>query len=126
MNEWNELLIFNNPNRCLWEKTEEMLAWMDIKEGETIADIGCGSGYFSYRFCKLAGKTGKVYATEINEDALSYMEKLHKKYGLGICTRISALNDLCLEENSVDNHNHVLHVSCYLYRFHRVRQRFSD
>lgn len=102
LNEWNELLIFNNPNRCLWEKTEEMLAWMDIKEGETVADIGCGSGYFSYRFCKLAGKTGKVYATEINEDALSYMEKLNKKYGLGICTRISALNDLCLEENSVD------------------------
>ncbi|WP_321004306.1 class I SAM-dependent methyltransferase [Eisenbergiella porci] len=102
LNEWNELLIFNNPNRFLWEKTEEMLGWLNIKEGEAVADIGCGSGFFSYRFKELAGENGMVYATEINEDALSYMEKLNRKYDLGICTRISALNDLCLEENSVD------------------------
>ena len=43
INEWNEYLIFNNPNRKLWEKTDEMCKFFDIKEGEHIADIGCGT-----------------------------------------------------------------------------------
>lgn len=102
LNEWNELLVFNNPNRNMWEKTDEMLTYLNIQKGEAIADIGCGSGFFSYWFAKAVGREGTVYATEINQDALAYLEHLNKIEDLGIQTRISKLNDLCLEENSVD------------------------
>lgn len=102
LNEWNELLVFNNPNRDMWEKTTEMLTYLNIQKGEAIADIGCGSGFFSYWFAKAVGKEGTVYATEINEDALAYLEHLNEMENLGIRTSISKLNDLCLEENSVD------------------------
>lgn len=102
LNEWSEYLTFNNPNRELWEHTKEMLKWIHIREGETVADIGCGSGYFSWQFSKAVGEKGTVYATEINPDALSYVEKLNQKCSTRIIPKVSALNDVCLEEDSVD------------------------
>ena len=95
-------MTFNNPNRYLWEKTDDMLDYLNIKEGEMIADIGCGSGYFSYRFARKVGETGRIYATETNEDALEYLKKLVDKNNLNITPLVGRLNDACLPENSVD------------------------
>lgn len=102
LNEWSEYLTFNNPNRYLWEKTDDMLDYLNLKKGESVADIGCGSGYFSYRFCHHVGKDGRVYATETNEDALAYLKKLIDKNNLNITPLVGRLNDACLPENSVD------------------------
>lgn len=102
LNEWSEYLTFNNPNRNLWEKTDKMLEYIDIKEGEVVADIGCGGGYFSWYFSKKVGSRGKVYATEINPDALSYVEKLNNLEKTQIIPKTGALNDVCLDENSID------------------------
>lgn len=102
VNEWSEYLTFNNPNRKLWEHTGEMLKWLDIRAGETVADIGCGSGYFSWQFAKAVGEKGTIYATEINPDALSYVEKLRGECSARIIPRKAELNDVCLEENSID------------------------
>ncbi len=102
LNEWEEYLVFNNPNRYLWEKTDEMLKYLDIKQGEKVADIGCGSGYFSYQFAKRVGETGKVYATEINPDALEYLNNFIKKNGVSVETLVAKLNDAGLPEQSVD------------------------
>ncbi|MDR1532985.1 MAG: methyltransferase domain-containing protein [Clostridiales bacterium] len=97
----SEYIAFNNPNRNSWEKTEEMLACLGLRKGEVIADIGCGSGYFTYRFAKAVGASGLVYATEINRDALYYVERFQEELG-NIKTAVSKLNDVCLPENSVD------------------------
>ena len=103
LNEWNEYMIFNNPNRVLWEKTDEMLAALGIKEGEHIADIGCGGGYFSWQFAKMVGETGKVYATEINKDAIAYLESFIKDYQVSnIETVVTRMNDAGLKARSVD------------------------
>ena len=102
LNEWSEYLTFNNPNRYLWEKTDDMLDYLNLKKGESVADIGCGSGYFSYRFCHHVGEDGRVYATETNEDALAYLKKLIDKNNLNITPLVGRLNDACLPENSVD------------------------
>ena len=103
LNEWNEFFVFNNPNRVLWEKTEEMLSHINIKGGETVADIGCGGGYFTWQFAKSVGDSGKVYATEINKDALSYLESFVQHSGAkNIFPMVAKMNDACLPENSID------------------------
>ena len=103
LNEWNEFFVFNNPNRVLWEKTEEMLRHIDIKSGETVADIGCGGGYFTWQFAKSVGEGGTVYATEINKDALSYLESFVQHSGAkNIHPMVAKMNDACLPENSID------------------------
>ena len=103
LNEWNEYMVFNNPNRYLWEKTDEMLDFIDIKPGERIADLGCGGGAFTYQFSKRVGKKGKVYATEINQDAMKYLDLLRLSYNIqNISTLVTKMNDCKLRENSVD------------------------
>jgi ubiquinone/menaquinone biosynthesis C-methylase UbiE len=102
LNDWNEFIVFNNPNRESWEKTSEMLAFLNIREGESIVDVGCGYGFFSFQFSRLVGKSGKVHALEINRDALGYVSQIRDKYKLNIETSESRLNDVGLPENSAD------------------------
>jgi len=102
LNEWNEFISFNNTNRESWEKTSEMLKYINIKDGDVVGDIGCGFGFFSFKFSQLVGKNGKVYSTEINKDALGYVEKINGKYELNIQTIQASLNDVCLPPDSVD------------------------
>ena len=89
----SEYICFNNPNRDRWEQTDQMLACLDIKPGEVIADVGCGSGFFTYRFARLTGPAGLVYATEINKGALSYVETMRDRHLPNIVPTVSALND---------------------------------
>lgn len=104
LNEWNEFLIFNNPNRYMWEKTDEMLRFIDIRPGETVADIGCGGGYFSWQFANAVGSGGKVIATEINKNALHYLEEIINYSGIkNIESLVAKMNDACLPENSIDS-----------------------
>ena len=103
LNQWNEFLVFNNPNRYLWEKTPEMCRFFDVKPGEYIADLGCGGGFFSWYFSKTVGGTGRVYSTEINKDALYYLDEFIKAKGIkNIETVVTRMNDAGLPENSVD------------------------
>lgn len=102
LNDWSEFITFNNPNRESWEKTSEMLKFLNIREGETIADVGCGTGFFSFKFADMVGKSGKVYATEINTEPLSYVDTFSGKHGLNITTIKAELNDAKLPENFFD------------------------
>jgi ubiquinone/menaquinone biosynthesis C-methylase UbiE len=102
LNEWNEFISFNNPNRETWEKTRDMLNSINIRDGEVVADIGCGFGFFSFKFSQKVGKNGRVYSTEVNKDALAYVEKVRDKFGLNIQTILARLNDACLPPDSVD------------------------
>lgn len=103
LNKWNEYLIFNNPNRVLWEHTDNMLRFCNIQPGERIADIGCGGGYFTWQFSKRVGPEGLVYATEINEGALSYLKSFVEENQISnIRPMITKMNDTGLEKDSVD------------------------
>lgn len=103
LNAWNEFLVFCNPNRQLWEKTEEMCAFFGIQPGQRVADLGCGGGFFSWYFSRAVGPEGKVYATEINDDALKYLDRfIQRAHVKNIKTIATRMNDTGLAENSVD------------------------
>jgi SAM-dependent methyltransferase len=75
-------ILFNNPRRESWEHTSELLALLDLKPGMTIADVGAGPGYYSFRFAKMVGATGQVIAIDTVADHLKYIEKAKASLGI--------------------------------------------
>lgn len=53
-----------------------ILAELGLNQGETMADIGCGVGYFSIPASEIVGPAGKVYALDISQEML---DEVHKK-----------------------------------------------
>lgn len=52
----------------------------DIRPGETVADFGSGSGFFSVVLAKRVGHAGKVYALDIRPEALEAVKSKAKLY----------------------------------------------
>ncbi len=65
-----------------------MLKYVKVKKGETILDMGCGSGIIGIK----AGNMGaKVSAVDINKDAVVYTVKKGKEEGIKIFGIVSDL-----------------------------------
>jgi protein-L-isoaspartate(D-aspartate) O-methyltransferase len=54
----------NNGQPSLWAYAFDRL---DVKAGEEVIHLGCGTGYYSAIMAELAGSTGKVTAIDIEE-----------------------------------------------------------
>ena len=62
------------PRRANADADDEMkrlAALMDWKPGSIVADIGAGDGRFAFAAAQLVGPSGKVFATEIDEEKLA-------------------------------------------------------
>lgn len=53
-------------NRDEWQKPEEVVAVLGIKAGDDVADVGSGSGYFTFRLANAVGPSGKVFAVDVD------------------------------------------------------------
>ena len=63
------------PEREAEEKTDLMIDALKFREGEVVADIGCGSGYIARRIAKKVGATGVVYGVDIQQEMLDLLAK---------------------------------------------------
>ena len=50
-----DFILFNNPRREEWERTSKIIECLKIQPGTTIADVGSGPGYYSFKFCRAHG-----------------------------------------------------------------------
>lgn len=57
------------------EHSSELIEALKIKPGMKIADVGAGSGYFTFRLAKLVGAEGKIYAVDIQPEMLAIIKK---------------------------------------------------
>lgn len=46
-----------------------------LSSGMCIADIGCGPGFFTFPAAEIVGRTGRVYAVDIQEDMLEELKR---------------------------------------------------
>jgi precorrin-6B methylase 2 len=61
----------DRPEREEEEHPTKALDSLDLRPGEVVADLGAGSGYFTFRMAPKVGATGKVLAVEIQEAMLN-------------------------------------------------------
>ena len=90
------------PKREQEERTDLLVKNMDLKETDHIADIGAGSGYFSFRISPIVSK-GKVFAVDISPQMLGIMRaKKHKGGFENVITVQSTIKNTALKDNSID------------------------
>ena len=77
------------PEREHEEKPRAVMELLDLKAGEVAADIGAGSGYYTRRMAQAVGKTGRVYAVDIQPEMLQILT--NKLTAEGITNVITAL-----------------------------------
>lgn len=98
-----DLSIFEGEERAKNLQVDRVMGILKISEGKAVADIGAGSGWFTVRAARKVGDKGKVYAVEINEDAIKYINDRAGKENIGnIQTVFGAEDDPKLAENSID------------------------
>jgi ubiquinone/menaquinone biosynthesis C-methylase UbiE len=61
------------PEREEEEKPGIVLDAIKLKPGDAVADIGSGTGYFSWRIAQRIGDKGTVYGVEIQQEMLDLM-----------------------------------------------------
>jgi ubiquinone/menaquinone biosynthesis C-methylase UbiE len=71
------------PEREEEERTDLLLKELKLKAGDAVADVGAGSGYFSWRMAKVVGDKGVVYGVEIQQEFLDILMANMKKRGVG-------------------------------------------
>ena len=92
-----------DPARDAYQKSHEVVMALSLKEGERIADIGAGSGYFSLRFAQHVGAAGRVFAVDISPDMVVHLNKRVRDAGVDNVRTILALpDDPLLPKASVD------------------------
>jgi len=71
-----------DPKRAEWQKPNEVVARLNLKPGDDVADLGAGSGYFTLLFAKAVGPQGKVYAIDILPEMLDYVRQRAQNDGV--------------------------------------------
>ncbi|UCH42131.1 MAG: class I SAM-dependent methyltransferase [Dehalococcoidales bacterium] len=107
--KWSDRLFlrrppaFLNPIRRLFEPPEKLIEPY-VKNGQVVADLGCGSGYYSFALAELVGNKGKVYAVDLGNNCIRAIEKKARKGGYhNIETHTSsAANVSFIKDRSVD------------------------
>jgi ubiquinone/menaquinone biosynthesis C-methylase UbiE len=79
--EWIKTL--ERPERVAGLKIDEIIARLDLEPGDTVADLGAGTGVFSLPLARAVGPSGTVYAVEIEQGLLDHIGNRAKESGVG-------------------------------------------
>jgi arsenite methyltransferase len=95
--------MFNRKASDPENKPDEILEALALQQGQSVADIGAGGGYFSLRFAEGVGKDGRVFAVDTNQKFLEFIKDNAKKNGLdNLETVLTVEDNPALPEKSID------------------------
>lgn len=96
--EWLE-----REGRADLEKPEVTITAMNLHDGDMVADIGAGTGFYSRRLAKAVAPSGKVYANDIQPEMLERLKELAAQEGVtNIVTVLGTEDDLKLPAKTFD------------------------
>jgi FkbM family methyltransferase len=91
------------PEREVEERTDLLIENLPIGLGDTVADIGAGTGYFSLPMARLVGAAGTVYAVDIQPEMLAIVTDRASREGLAnIEPVLATAKDPNLPAESID------------------------
>lgn len=97
------IAMLEREQRAEYQKPDQVMAALALRPGERVADIGAGSGYFTIPVAKAVGPAGVVWAIDIEQPLLDYIEKrLHKEKLQNVRLKLVPNDDPQLPTGGVD------------------------
>jgi ubiquinone/menaquinone biosynthesis C-methylase UbiE len=92
--------MLESEDRKNWQNPKEIIKLLELKPSDVVADLGCGTGYFTI---PLSYKVKKVYGIDIQKEMLTFLEHKIQQQKIGnIETMLSKENEIPLKNKSVD------------------------
>jgi len=82
-----------DPKRDAYQKPHEVVHALGLKPGEIIADIGAGSGYFTFHLARHVGEKGKVYAVDVSPDMILHVNRRIREFKMNSVVSVLADSD---------------------------------
>jgi ubiquinone/menaquinone biosynthesis C-methylase UbiE len=97
------IALLEDPKRDAYQKPHEVITALQLREGEVIADIGAGSGYFSFRLARHVGGQGRIYAVDVSPDMIVHLNRRVRDLKLiNVVTILCPPDDPLLPDASID------------------------
>jgi ubiquinone/menaquinone biosynthesis C-methylase UbiE len=107
--EWNRSFENKDKDTILFQK--QIMDHLPLNPGDSVADVGAGTGVFGSPLSKAVGPRGKVYAVDIAPAFIPFMKERFKREGLtNIEVVLGSTDSTRIKENSV---NLILVVDTY-------------
>lgn len=91
------------PEREDEESPVVALDLLALRPGDVVADVGAGSGYFSWRMGRIVGPKGRVYATDIQPEMLAILRTNVLAHGItNVIPVLGTPTDPKLPTNALD------------------------
>jgi ubiquinone/menaquinone biosynthesis C-methylase UbiE len=91
------------PERQEEERPDLLIQALKLKPGSTVADIGAGTGYYSWRMAEKIGEKGRVCAVEIQQEMLDLLaKKMAERKIANVKGVLGTITDPRLPANAVD------------------------
>ncbi len=115
----NLVADFERKDRGIWQKPDMVISLLGNLEGKTVADIGAGTGYFTFRMVPTAKK---VIGIDIDQRFIQFMDsvkvRMPEVYRKRFETRLAKPDNPLLAPGEADA---VVIVNTYGYIEHRVQ-----
>jgi predicted methyltransferase len=72
---------FETESREVYTRRQEIVVACQLKPGQTVADIGAGTGLFTRLFSDAVGKEGRVIAVDISQKFLDHIRTTSREAG---------------------------------------------
>jgi ubiquinone/menaquinone biosynthesis C-methylase UbiE len=91
------------PERSEEEQPDKAIALLGLPKGATVADIGAGNGYITWRLAEKVGPAGKVFAVDIQAEMLDMLRRNMQQRKLkNVEPVLSTFDDPKLPTNTID------------------------
>ncbi|HEX9050937.1 MAG TPA: class I SAM-dependent methyltransferase [Anaeromyxobacter sp.] len=84
------LARLEDPERAAWQKPDEVVRALGLREGAVACDLGAGPGVFALRLARAVGPRGRVHAIDVEPRMLEILRARVREAGLSNVNAILA------------------------------------
>lgn len=100
---WQGAEWLERRNRAAEERPDLLLAALALVPGMTVADVGAGTGYYTWQIAQRVGAAGRVYAVDVQPEMIALLNAQMKQRGVtNVVSLLGTERDTRLPASGID------------------------